>query len=368
MNRKSRRSDKGFHVRLGVAAVLLVGLASVACYGAVSATVNDEPSTSPFRGFVVLLQAAGKFSQDQVKLIAAPLVAGGPGQRPALSYQLAVCGSQSFSGVLVIGGDARLSHLQGFPALGTRTASEQSSLQDLPDLRFFDEGGAGPLDLGPVQAIRIAMPSPVKCASAYSAQQPPPFMGQAQVLTGQAAAPVERQWRLGWWAGPRSSQSWPLIGGLPGVGAHDLGEFLALDGLPGAWMPFTQQYFAVSVGGLQARASVDEARPTPASSTDLNWDSTQPLQPFAVVTNTTSMSTWQDWLVAAGVFLGIGGSLLASLLYDWARPDEPNGHPPGHVAQPAGRERPAHLVHRTAASAVALILVAWAIGSRRRRV
>jgi hypothetical protein len=342
-------------------------LASVACYGAVSATVNGEPSTSPFRGFVVLLQAAGRFSQDQVKLIAAPLVPGGPGQQPALSYQVDVCGNQSFSGVLVIGGDARLSHLQGFPALGARTTSEQSSLQDLPDLRFFDEGGAGPLDLGPVQAIRITMPSPVKCASAYSAQQPPPFLGQAQVITGQAAASVERQWRLGWWAGPRSSQSWPLIGGLPGVSVHDLGEFLTLDGLHGAWMPFTQQYFAVSVGGLQSRASVDEARPTPSSSTDLDWNSTQPFQPFAVVTNTTSMSTWQDWLVAAGIFLGVGGSLLASLLYDWARPNQSKAHPSDHAAQPVGQERPADPAHRTAASVAALILLAWVIGSRRRR-
>jgi hypothetical protein len=23
---------------------------------------------------------------------------------------------------------------------------------------------------------------------------------------------VERQWRLGWWAGPRSIEVWPLIG------------------------------------------------------------------------------------------------------------------------------------------------------------
>ena len=29
------------------------------------------------------------------------------------------------------------------------------------------------------------------------------------------------------------------------------------------------------------------------------------------------MSAWENWLVAAGIFLGIGGSLLASHLYDW---------------------------------------------------
>ena len=79
MNRKARKQGKGFRTRLGVAAILLVGLASVACYAAISATINGQPSTSPFSGFVVLLQARGRFSQDQVKLEAAPLVPGGPG-------------------------------------------------------------------------------------------------------------------------------------------------------------------------------------------------------------------------------------------------------------------------------------------------
>src|SRR5215471_425478 len=79
---------------------IVVGLASVACYPAVSATINGQPSTSPFGGFVVLLQAAGRFSQDQVKLEAIPFVPGGPGQRPTLSYQVNVCGNQPFSGVL----------------------------------------------------------------------------------------------------------------------------------------------------------------------------------------------------------------------------------------------------------------------------
>jgi hypothetical protein len=349
MNRELRRKGRRFRTRLGVAAILLVGLASVACYAAISATINGQPSTSSFSGFVVLLQAAGKFSQDQVELEATPLVPGGPGQQPTLSYQVSVCGNQPFSGVLLIGGDARLSHLRGNPALGVATAAGEASRQDLTDLAFLDEGTDIPFDLGPVQAIHITMTSPVKCASTYSTQQPlPQFFGQVQVVTGQAAAPVERQWRLGWWAGPRSSQSWPSIGGLPGVNDNDLGRFLALDGLPGAWMRLTQQYFAVSVGGLQARALVEESRPSLSSSTGLDWESTQPLQPIAVVTNTTSMSAWQNWLVAAGIFLGIGGSLMASLLYDWARPKQSQATLSDDAARQVRRERPANSTHRLA--------------------
>lgn len=368
MKRKPRKKGKGFRAKLGVAAILLVGIASVACYAAISATINGQPSTSPFNGFVVLLQAAGRFSQDQVKLEATPLVPGGPGRQPTLSYQVNVCGNQPFDSVLVIGGDARLSHPQGYPALGAATATGQASLQVLPDLAFLDEGTGTRFDLGPVQAIHITMTSPVKCASAYSAQQPlPQFLGQVQVVTGQASAPVEQQWRLGWWAGPRSSQSWPSIGGLPGVSDNDLGEFLAVDGLDGAWMRLTKQYFAVSVGGLEARALVDQSRPSLSSSTSLDWAGTQPVQPIAVVTNTTSMSAWQNWLVGAGIFLGIGGALMASLLYDWARPKHSQGTPPDAADRQVHQERHANSAYGAAATTAAVILLAWIIGSRRRQ-
>jgi hypothetical protein len=142
----------------------------------------------------------------------------------------------------------------------------------------------------------------------------PLFLGQAQIISGQAAAPVQRQWRLGWWAGPRTRQDWPLVGNLPGIRNQDLGAFLALDSLHGSWVRFAQQYNAVSAGGLQADASIDEARPHLASDTSLDWNSAQPLEPNAVVTDTTALTRWQNWLVCAGIFLAIGGSLLASLL------------------------------------------------------
>lgn len=296
------------------------------------------------------------------------MVPGGPGQQPTLSYQVNVCGNQPFSGVLVIGGDARLSHLQGYPALEAVTNTGEASLQNLPDLAFLDEGTGNTFDLGPVQVINIPMTSPVKCASAYSTQQAvPQFFSQVQVVTGQAATPVERQWRLGWWAGPRSSQSWPSIGGLPGVSDNDLGEFLAVDGLHGAWMRLTKQYFAVSVGGLQAHALVDESRPSLSSSTSLDWSGTQPLQPIAVVTNTTSMSAWQNWLVGSGIFLGIGGALMASLFYDWARPKQSQAIPSGGAAPPVRQVRRANSTYRTTATTAAVIFLVWIIGSRRRQ-
>jgi hypothetical protein len=349
--------------------VVLVGLASIALYAAVSATVNGEPTTTPYQGFVTILQpAASSFSTDQVQLTAAATTPGGPGQNPALSYDLAVCGTQPFSGTLLIGGNARLSHLSGDPAFGTNVAVASSSVENLSDLTFQDEGTGSVIDLGPVQAISLTMPAPGKCASAFSAKQPEPFFhGQEQTIKGLAAAPVERQWRLGWWAGPRSSEVWPLIGDLPAISEGEHGAFQALDGLHGAWARPLDQYNTVSVGGLNANASVDEAQPELSSDTDLTWDSAQPLQPNAIVTNTLSMSRWQNWLVWAGIFLGIGGSLLASLLYDLARPKPVYGAPQASTVHLQARAQRTKTSVKPLMAAVAVVLVILARTNKAKR-
>ena len=64
--------------------------------------------------------------------------------------------------------------------------------------------------------------------------------------------PGQRQWRLGWVGLPRTGEDWPLIGNFPGLRDRDLGAFMALDGLHGAWARPIQQHNTVSVGGLQA--------------------------------------------------------------------------------------------------------------------
>ena len=368
-----RRATRGLRSRIGVAVIILAGLVSAGCFAAVSLTVNGVPSTTPFSGFVTVLQpAATSISQDQIKLIASPLVPGGPGQHPGLSYAVAVCGPQPFRGVLLIGGDARLSHLKATPALGN-SATEDSGARNLPSLTILDEGSDAELDLGPVQAIRFTMNHPEKCVSRYAAdEQPPPtFLGQSQVITGQPAAPVQRLWHLGWWSGPRNSQSWPLIGNLPGISPNDLGEFQALTGLSGAWNRPLRQYTTVSAGGLLPRAIVDQAQPQLASSTVLNWDSAQPIEPSATVTDTASMNIWQNWLVAAGIFLGIGGSLLASLLYDWARPRSTDPQQ-SSSAGPRQSSLPSQPLqqrtgHQATVAAAGALLLAWVLISRRRR-
>lgn len=76
-----RRVFRGLRSPVGIVVVALAGAASTAAYAAVSATVNGEPPTSPYLGFVALLQpSGGSFSEDQGKLTASATVPGGPAQ------------------------------------------------------------------------------------------------------------------------------------------------------------------------------------------------------------------------------------------------------------------------------------------------
>lgn len=132
----------------------------------------------------------------------------------------------------------------------------------------------------------------------------------------------------------------------------------------GAWTRFIPQYSAASVGSLNSSASVDEARPQTASDTDLSWESAQPIQPVAVVTNTTAVNEWQNWLVAAGILLGIGGSLLASLLHEWSRPSRERDQTSNSRLQAWRLDRSTHYIDANVIAA--LVVPVWAIRRRRR--
>jgi hypothetical protein len=80
----------------------------------------------------------------------------------------------------------------------------------------------------------------------------------------------------------------------------------------------------------------------------------------------------EQWLIAAAISLGIFGSLLASLLFEWARTPRPQDQPgnrPGrsspdvmaHQAQPSG-PAPGLL-----AACAFLALLAWVLRAGRRR-
>jgi hypothetical protein len=83
----------------------------------------------------------------------------------------------------------------------------------------------------------------------------------------------------------------------PGIRDHDLGAFLALNGLHGACARPTQQYNRVSIGGLQANASVGEVQLQLASGTDLGLGQRPSISAQRRRHRHLSMNRWQNWLV-----------------------------------------------------------------------
>jgi hypothetical protein len=79
------------------------------------------------------------------------------------------------------------------------------------------------------------------------------------------------------------------------------------------------------------------------------------------------LNRWQNWLVWAGIFLGIGGSLIASLLYEWARPSPAHSDPPGKAEPSLDAIQQSKLsVKPLTTTAIVLVILAWVIKSGRR--
>ena len=358
-------------------AIVVCGLGSIVAYAATSATINGEPSLRYFQGWIAVLQSVDEPPDHQVKLDVVASVPGAPGDHPELTYTLAVCGDRPFKGMLILGGDARLTNIRTIHSLqgtvGTSPDAPQlSAIEELTDVTLLDVSSNETIDLGPVQVVPLASTRAARCFSPYSSDHPPGFfMGDAQIITGLAMAPVQRQFRLGWWIGPRSSQVWPLVGAIPGVSLNDLGVFNGVRGLQGQWMRPPQQYVHVDVGSLTARVLIDQVRPPPTSATGLVWDVTKPVQPTALLTNVDVMSGWQQGLVAAAIGLGIGGSLLASLLFELGRPSA-RLNPVALVAAPSAEpgtqrvQRGRHLWFSTLMLIAVSVLLLARRGSRKR--
>lgn len=294
--------------------VVLVALLGGLAFAAVSATVNGQPATDPFQGWVMILGQGNKVEEHQeVELAVHALVSGAPGDRPELVYTVAACGSQPFRGVLLFGGDARLSNARVF-------AGHRSDVEEIPNLVVRDDSTGSIMELGAVQKLDIEIEHLPACLSSVSPDRVDSgFLGAAQEVAGSAGAPVQRTWELAWWTGPRTTYVWPLVGTFPGVSVHLRGVFEGIQGLSGSWTIPTPGRFQVSAGGVNLRADVEVARPELSDESSLTWVGVHPFAPSARLTDVEAMSAWQQGLIAASIALGITGSLLASVFFEWAR-------------------------------------------------
>lgn len=190
-------------------AMLLVGVLAALAFWQVSGTLNDQPRATAFPGWLAVVEPTRTAStSSQVELWVTALQPGTTREHPALSYSVVACGTRRFRGVLLIGGDARLSQPRTRAPIGTL-------LWSIPDAEIFDPGTQQLIPLGTVQALRFTL-APIPCAGRFPpGREESGFAGTSVEIAGLAKHPVTQPGRFDLWDGPRSTQSWPLIGSPP---------------------------------------------------------------------------------------------------------------------------------------------------------
>jgi hypothetical protein len=340
------------------------GVIAALAFAAVSITINSTPTPHSFDGWAAVLQQ-GRQAASKVQLSVAPTIPGGPGNAPRLRYSVAACGPTPFKGVLLLGKDARLDdfHVIAPPApiSGPEPTRPGEPTSVRRTLKLLDVSTGLFLTYSDTQIVRLSLPA-TKCITTYDDEREPGFFGAAAAVEGssESAVQIRSEGPLGLWTGPRSTQSWPYLGTLPGVSPYNLGEFRFVRGLSrGAWSRPPGSQFTVDVGALAEKAAVDFARPAPSSSTSLRWSQTQPYAAIARLTDTDSLGEWQTYLVLATIALSIGASFLAALLLRSPNPIDSNAE----RAKSAGGSTtaPDKLAHPSLGSLVVLALLVWII-------
>jgi hypothetical protein len=358
---------------------MIVGVATIVGYVVLSLVTNAQPSTSANPGWVALLQPGSPSGSGEILLRAEPAVPGAPGDHPAVIYSVLACGDHPFRGVLLLGGQARLDtpvvRDQHMISSADRVPTAPH-VTAVPDLTLGLVGTVW--RLGPAQEIPIVIDQPTPCLGPAGADQP--FMGGTvgATVSGFAQGSIQRTGSVCGINGPHTSQVWPLIGGFPTSLPGIVGLFTGINGLQGTWSVPAVLHKQVSGGSLTARTTVDVAIPPLSDTSKVVWDSATPIRATVRVTNIDDVNWWQNWLIGSGILLGIGASLLASLLFEWLRPAREGSptapitttHPNAHAGEskPARKETPATSAPTriTALVAIAILaVVAYVLGRPR---
>lgn len=262
-----------------------------------------------------------------------------------MEYGITVCGRETFDGVLVLAGDARIrapdpaiQPVSPYPGPGSL-----SLVPEVTHLVVEDAASGGAADVAPVQVFRVRSPS-TPCHAAYDPSSTPVWEGRTIGVGGPLEGPaVHHSFApFGLWP-VRHAQSWPYLGQVPVFNPIDHGAFRMGKHLPGPWFRPAQSYFGVDLGLLDGKAVVDFARPEATSGLEaLAWAGSKPFAAKARVTNVDNLNHWQSIFIAAGIWLGIGGSILASLALEGVRRDRRKlSHTePVELVEHAGSRRP----------------------------
>jgi hypothetical protein len=173
----------------------------------------------------------------------------------------------------------------------------------------------------------------------------------------------------GFWHGPHASLSLPSVGEFAtGIGGAPVA--FTVQGWPGTWTEPDHQQVRIEAYP-PAGWTFDSALPALTNSDTPAWSASSGISATAQLSNPPSIATIQDVIVVLAIIFGIGGALLASLLFESLRPrHEHNVSPPQVTAavppqqrtlSPARQNDPTPIL-----AALAVLLVATHMRRRRR--
>jgi hypothetical protein len=297
--------------------IATISFTSIAGYVALSITLNGPPPYLNFDGMAFLLQPASESKIEKVQLL---VDSSGGDSHPFVSYSISACGPRPYSADLVLTGNAQVTDDLPSPPF-TRSSPIR---RFLGGLSFIRNNLRSDYPLGSVQLIRFDLPK------APCQEGAPPV---TRLIQGSMLGSLQQSWSGPWglWHGPHASQSWPQIG-FPADPTGGPFTLLAMSSsgvlspagnwaLPGSLnIEVTQEYVAPGW-------SIDSSSPSTSMPGRLSWLGTNLIySPSAQLTDTASVALLQDWIVVCAIGFGIGGAMLASLLFEWIRPRGPQGN------------------------------------------
>jgi hypothetical protein len=331
------------------ALILLVAASGlgIPAFVVASLSLNSIPVPREFPGWAAVF-AGTTHLPPRVFVTMTPSTPGGYGRHPNVEYAVTVCDRKMFDGLLVLAGDARirLSSADLQPTSPGRSEAPWSYVPNVQHLRITDVSTGAAADTAPVQVFRIRIPS-TPCHTAYNPSTPT-WEGHTVIIRGALEGQTAHQSfaPFGLWP-VRHAHSWPYLGQVPVFHPINRGAFTMGAQLPGLWVRPLQSYFGVDLDLLDGKSSVDFSRPDATEGLEsLAWAGIKPLAAKARVTNIDNLNNWQTISLGTSIWLGVGGSVLASVALDSIRrgrqrppvpqPESSIGHEPIYVPHERG--------------------------------
>jgi hypothetical protein len=314
-----------------IAVVATIGFSIIAIFGylILSLAINSLPPESHSLGWSALIQESSESQADQITLRLHT------SNDDSATYEISACGPHPYTGKLILSGI--FSHFSAeyvFADGGATVDMDAAHSEYIKNLTVMSSGqatspyqGSGTsnsatgvgvaevAELGSVRYVNIDLVKISPCSALLA-------NGRIEMqISGHLDSPefhISSE-LLGILHGPHASLSGPTIG-TPPDGSFDLPPF-EVTGEPGNWVPPAHINVRISMD-TPIDWSMDTATPEPSDTDRPAWSSRGAIEPAAQFTNSPLMVSLENWLVLFEIGLGVGGGLVASLIFDFLRPQQ----------------------------------------------